>query len=88
VILHVAFLGIFCSALGYYFYAIAMERLGPGKSGVFLNLIPVVTVAAGFALGEKLSVTELAGGAVVVGGVFLATWTGLRNRNSVKNIQK
>lgn len=76
IVLHVAFLGIFCSALGYYFYAIALERLGPATSGLFINLIPVVTVAASLLLGENMSGTQALGGAIVVGGVTLATWEG------------
>jgi len=71
---NVLYLGIACSALGYWFYVIALERLGPGPSSVFINLIPVVSVAASFLLlGERLGPWQLAGGAVAVAGVWLAT---------------
>ncbi|MCL2473047.1 MAG: DMT family transporter, partial [Treponema sp.] len=38
---HVIFLGIGCSALGYWFYAQALKVLGVGRSSLFLNFIPV-----------------------------------------------
>jgi drug/metabolite transporter (DMT)-like permease len=68
------FLGVFCSAIGYYLYVTALNELGMGIGTVFVNLIPVVTVVAGFLiLGEQLSPLQLAGGAIVLGGVWLAT---------------
>jgi drug/metabolite transporter (DMT)-like permease len=77
-IAHVAYLGICCSALGYLFYAIALDRLGASRSTVFINLIPLVTVAAEFALGKPLAAEQLAGGAIIVLGVMLATLGGRR----------
>jgi drug/metabolite transporter (DMT)-like permease len=74
VILHLAFLGICCSALGYWFYVRALEVLGVSRSAVFVNFIPVVTVIAGFfLLGERLSPLQWAGAAMVLLGVYLAT---------------
>ncbi|MBN1242077.1 MAG: DMT family transporter [Spirochaetales bacterium] len=71
---HVLYLGVACSALGYWFYVVALERLGPGASSVFINLIPVVSVVASFLLlGERLGPWQLSGGAVAVAGVWLAT---------------
>jgi drug/metabolite transporter (DMT)-like permease len=77
VILHLLFLGIFCSALAYFFYADAMHVLGVGLSSIFINLIPVVTAAAGFLmLGERLSPLQWLGAALVIGGVYVSTGTG------------
>ncbi len=72
--LNVLYLGIFASAIGYWFYVITLETLGAAKSSVFINLIPVVSVVAAYILlGERLGPTQLAGGLVAVAGVFLAT---------------
>jgi len=77
VALHVAYLGLFCSALGYWFYVHALRHLGVSEATVFINLIPVVTVAAGFFfLGERLLPLQWAGAAVVMAGVYLATLEG------------
>jgi drug/metabolite transporter (DMT)-like permease len=72
--LNVLYLGIFASAIGYWFYVITLERLGASKSSVFINLIPLVSVAAAYILlGERLGPEQLAGGFVAIAGVFLAT---------------
>ena len=79
VTLNVLYLGVFCSAVGYWLYVVAMDRLGAGTTSVFLNLVPVVSVgAAFFILGERLGALSLVGGAVAVGGVYLATSSGPR----------
>lgn len=77
--LNVLYLGLACSALGYWLYVSALEILGPGRTSLFANLIPVVAVAAAYLiLGERLAPNQLAGGAVAVGGVWLATARGAR----------
>ncbi len=74
---NVLYLGIFCSAIGYLLYVASLKVLGAGVSSVFINLIPVVSVAASFiVLGERLSALQLVGGAVAVGGVYLASFSG------------
>jgi drug/metabolite transporter (DMT)-like permease len=72
VMLHVVFLALCCSALGYWLYAHAMEVLGVSTTSVFINLIPVVTVVAGFiVLNERLTLLQGAGAALVLAGVYL-----------------
>jgi drug/metabolite transporter (DMT)-like permease len=73
VLLHIVFLGLCCSALGYWLYARSLETLGVSVSSVFINFIPVVTVIAGFfILGERLTPLQWAGALMVVAGVYLA----------------
>lgn len=56
------YLGVFCSAFAYIFFIYATKRLGPTISSSFLNLIPVVTVLAGFfLLDERISILQIAG---------------------------
>lgn len=72
-LLNAAYLGILGSALGYWLYVIVLERLGPGRSSVFINLIPVVSVAASYViLGERLSPLQIAGAVIAISGVYLA----------------
>jgi len=72
VMLHVLFLALGCSALGYWLYAYAMEALGISTTSIFINLIPVVTVIAGFiVLNERLTLLQGAGAALVLAGVYL-----------------
>lgn len=70
---HILFLGICCSALGYSFYARALEALGPGAASLFLNFVPVISVVGGyFVLGERMRPLQFLGGALVLAGVYLA----------------
>jgi drug/metabolite transporter (DMT)-like permease len=74
VIIHLVFLGLCCSALGYWFYARSLAVLGMPVSAVFINLIPVVTVVGGFfVLGDRLTPLQWLGAALVIGGVYLST---------------
>jgi drug/metabolite transporter (DMT)-like permease len=73
VILHVVFLGIFCSAIAYWFYANSLQVLGVAISAIFINFIPVVTTVAGFFLmGDRLLPIQWAGAVLVLAGVTLA----------------
>jgi drug/metabolite transporter (DMT)-like permease len=69
---HLLFLGLFCSALGYWFYAMALEDLGVAKATIFINFIPVVSAIGGFfVLGERLKPLQWFGAALVLAGVYL-----------------
>jgi len=69
---HLLFLGLFCSALGYWFYAMALEDLGVAKATIFINFIPVISAIGGFfVLGERLKPLQWFGAALVLAGVYL-----------------
>jgi drug/metabolite transporter (DMT)-like permease len=73
VILHLLFLGVCCSALGYWFYARSLEVLGVSVSAIFINLVPVVAVIGGFfMMGDRLTPLQWLGAALVIGGVYLS----------------
>ena len=68
----VLFLGIGCSGLGYLFWYGALERIEVSRVAAFLYLEPLVTLAAALALlGETLNLATLAGGLLVLAGVFI-----------------
>ena len=70
--LNILYLGLFCSAIAYFCYMYALARLGPIAVSSFTNLIPFIGALGGmFILGERLAWAQLAGGAAVIGGVFL-----------------
>lgn len=65
------FLGVFCSALAYFFYIYATKRLGATVSSTFLNLIPVVTTITGYlALQEKLIITQIFGMGLIMASIY------------------
>lgn len=62
VLANLVFLGVFCSAVAYFFYIYAAKRLGATLSAAMLNLIPVVTVIAGYLiLQEALAWVQICG---------------------------
>lgn len=71
--LAVLFLAFFASALGYWLWSYGLSRVEAGRASAYLNLLPLVAVLSGaLALGERVGPIELAGGALIVGGVALA----------------
>lgn len=68
----IAFLGIFCSALAYIFYNDGLQALPASQVGAFLYLEPLVaTLVAAAILSEQIVPAALAGGALILVGVWL-----------------
>jgi drug/metabolite transporter (DMT)-like permease len=70
--LAILFLGVFCSGLAYIFWYHALQSLPTSQVGSFLYLEPLVAVVvAAIVLGEPLLLASLAGGALILLGVWL-----------------
>ena len=70
--LGIIFLGVFCSGLAYIFWYDALQALPVGQTGAFLYLEPLVTViVAALVISEPLLWSSLAGGGVILLGVWL-----------------
>jgi drug/metabolite transporter (DMT)-like permease len=67
---------IFPSALAYLLWNVAVTQLGPSRTGVFLNLLPVFTAIIAVALGDAITVWQVIGGIIVLAGVYLTTRPG------------
>ena len=67
---------VFPSALAYLLWNVAVTQLGPSRTGVFLNLLPVFTAIIAVALGDALTVWQVIGGLIVLAGVYLTTRPG------------
>ncbi|MBR9973377.1 DMT family transporter [Magnetospirillum sulfuroxidans] len=57
------------SALAYLFWNMGLARLGAGRTAVFLNLVPVSTMAIAAAGGQPPSMVQIIGAAVVLAAV-------------------
>jgi len=69
-----AYVSLFPSLLAYAAWSRGVEMLGSGRAGVFLHLIPLYSaLIAGAALGERIEVYHLAGFALILTGVWLAS---------------
>jgi drug/metabolite transporter (DMT)-like permease len=70
----VIYLALYCSVLAFFLWNYGISRLEASRAAVFTNLVPVFTVfGAYFLLGEKIYAGQMIGGALVVGGVTLAS---------------
>ena len=75
VIILIVFLGIFCGALGFYLWTLALTRLSPTQVAVFANANPAVAIILGVVLlGENLSGVFLVGLGTLVVGVLFVNW--------------
>ncbi|MCU0975037.1 MAG: DMT family transporter [Steroidobacteraceae bacterium] len=72
--LSVLYLGLLGTAVAFVWYLRAVQVLGPARTVIFNNLVPVFGATFGvLLLGEPLSASMLVGGAVAVAGVMLVT---------------
>lgn len=66
------YLGLGCSGLAYLLWYKTLERLGAGKSSVYLYFIPLVTSAgARLILKEEILWPIILGGPLIMAGVFI-----------------
>lgn len=70
-VLSLIYLGVIGSAFAYVWYYDGIRQIGATQSGVFIALNPVSAVVLSFfILGESLSISMFAGGAIAVVGIF------------------
>ncbi len=70
----IVFLSLFCTITAFLAYNFALTRIEASRASVFINGIPVVTaIGAWFILGEKLTLVQMAGGALVLMAVFITS---------------
>ena len=70
--LGVLFVGIFCSGLAYIAWYDALQVLSTAGTGVFLYIEPLIAMVVAFLiLGEPITVASLAGGGIILFGVWL-----------------
>ncbi|CDQ21208.1 DMT family transporter [Halobacillus karajensis] len=68
------YLGIFPSLIALLFYNHAVAHLGASKASIFLNLLPVFTMAGAYIwLGDEISMVQIIGAGTVILGVVFTT---------------
>lgn len=68
-----AIIVVLSSALAYLLWNLGLVKVPAAVAGIFLNLIPVFTVVMELLMGSRVSWAQWLGGALVLGGVLLAT---------------
>lgn len=78
-ILNLAALAIFASALAFFLFTLGTQRIGVSKATMFTYLIPILTALLSFFLmEEEFTAMKWAGIAVVIGGLVLSRILGRR----------
>lgn len=68
-ILFLAFLG---TGLAFSWYCEAIREIGPSKTGIFINLVPVTAIILGaIILDEKVGIPLIIGGTLTISGVWI-----------------
>jgi drug/metabolite transporter (DMT)-like permease len=68
----IAYLGSLGTVFAFLWYYQGVQRLGASRAAIFINLVPVFTIAfAALLLGEPILGSMVVGGLVVIGGVVL-----------------
>ena len=75
--LAVLYMSIFPSVIGYLVQQMAIKEIGPSKASVFVNLVPVFSIAlAVMILGEALEPIKLVTAALIIAGVTICQRSG------------
>jgi drug/metabolite transporter (DMT)-like permease len=70
--LAIAYIGVFGTVLAFLFFSEGVRRIGPSRTAIFINFVPVFGVTfAALLLGEPILASMVVGGAMVIGGVLL-----------------
>jgi drug/metabolite transporter (DMT)-like permease len=70
--LALGYLGVFGTAVAFVWFYEGVKAIGPARTAVFINLVPVAAVTLGvLVLGERLELSMLAGGVLVILGVYI-----------------
>lgn len=73
-VVSVLYAGVGCSALSFWLWTVAIDRIGPVRAGMVYYSLPVFAgIAAMLILGESVAPAQLVGGALVISGIIVAT---------------
>lgn len=68
----ILFLGLLGTTLGFTWFSAAVQEIGAQRASIFVNLVPLFAVLQGAVLlGERLDLSALVGGTLVIAGVLL-----------------
>lgn len=75
------YLGYFGTVLGFAWYYQGIKTIGPAKSSVFINFVPVsALILSYFILDESVTKQILSGACLVVTGVYITNTAGFRRK--------
>lgn len=74
-LIHFFVISVLATVIGFFLYSSAIAEIGPAKTSIFINLVPVFSAVLGLVfLNESLTQELVLGGSFVIVGVFLVNW--------------
>ncbi len=68
------YLGVFAAALANTIYSFSIKRIGPSKTAIFVNLVPVLGILSSILwIGEKFSIWYLVSFVIIILGIRIVT---------------
>lgn len=83
------YLGVFGTVLGFVWYYEGIKKIGPSKASLFINFVPISAIVLAFLfLDEPITLSLLAGAAMVSLGVYLTNTGSLFQLRSLVSARK
>ena len=80
----VFYAGLFASLIAPWVWMLAVQRLGPNRTSIFMNLMPIFTaILAYFWLGEAWTIQHSIGGIIIIAGIAMAQMKSKKPERSV-----
>ncbi len=68
----ILYMSIFASVIGYLVQQISIKQIGPSKTSIFVNLVPISSIVlSAIILGEKITIITILSTALIVAGVYI-----------------
>ena len=71
--LAIGVMALFGTVLAYLWWNNGIKAIGPGKTSVFFDLVPIFTMFIAVSLGERIVAAQLVGALFVISGVILSS---------------
>jgi drug/metabolite transporter (DMT)-like permease len=70
--LAVAYMSIFASVIGYLVHQMSIKQIGPSKTSIFINLVPIFSIVLSVTiLKENISGVKLLTALLIITGVYI-----------------
>lgn len=69
--LSILYMAIFSSVIAFVWWNVGVKEIGPTRSVIFINLVPIFATLGALFIGEKLYVSQVVGMIIVIAGVLL-----------------
>ena len=88
ILINIVFLGVIASAVCFVTWNMAVKRLGPVKSSVYIYLIPVITlIFSSIILHEKMGIIGIVGMGLVIAGLLVSSCKA-DNKNKISELSE